>query len=63
MGIGQTPAPVFVRDGPCVIVADRDRAYGDNTVAAIERGGGEAAFGRTDLSTRPFSGPRKPIIL
>jgi NAD(P)-dependent dehydrogenase (short-subunit alcohol dehydrogenase family) len=35
-----------------VIVAGRDQARGNNTVAAIERDGGEAAFVPSDLSTR-----------
>lgn len=51
-GIGQATAQASAREGARVIVAGRDQARGNNTVAAIECDGGQAAFVPADLSTR-----------
>ena len=49
-GIGRAIATTFAREGARVIVADMDEEAGRETVAAIQAGGGEAYFARTDVS-------------
>jgi NAD(P)-dependent dehydrogenase (short-subunit alcohol dehydrogenase family) len=49
-GIGRATARAFARAGSRVVVADRDPAGGEETVAAIRRAGGEAAFVGVDVS-------------
>src|SRR5262249_39941488 len=49
-GIGRGAAVLFAREGARVVVADRDAAAGEATIAAIHAGGGEACFVATDVS-------------
>jgi NAD(P)-dependent dehydrogenase (short-subunit alcohol dehydrogenase family) len=49
-GIGRAIATTFAREGARVIVADLDEEAGQETVAAVQAGGGEACFARTDVS-------------
>jgi NAD(P)-dependent dehydrogenase (short-subunit alcohol dehydrogenase family) len=49
-GIGRAIATTFAREGARVVVADLDEEAGRETVAAIQAGGGEACFARTDVS-------------
>ena len=49
-GIGRAIATTFAREGARVIVADMDEEAGRETVTAIQAGGGEACFSRTDVS-------------
>jgi NAD(P)-dependent dehydrogenase (short-subunit alcohol dehydrogenase family) len=52
MGIGRESARIFARQGARVVVADIDERGGDETVAMIADGGGEASFIRTDVSVK-----------
>lgn len=49
-GIGRALAEAYVREGAKVVIADLSEENGNETVEAIERGGGEALFVRTDVS-------------
>src|SRR5437870_2787802 len=49
-GIGRAVADLFAREGAKVVVADRDAAGGEATVAKIRGAGGEASFVRADVS-------------
>lgn len=49
-GIGRSTALVFAREGARLIAADIDQKGGEETVAAIKRGGGEARFVRCDVT-------------
>ncbi len=49
-GIGRSAAMIFAREGASVMVADRDTAGGNETVALIEAAGGTAAFVETDVT-------------
>ena len=52
MGIGESSAQIFAREGAAVVVADVDEAGGRATVATIEAAGGRAAFVRADVSVQ-----------
>jgi len=49
-GIGRASAYLFAREGAKLVVADIDDAGGEETVATIKAGGGEAIFVHTDVS-------------
>src|SRR5712691_1300262 len=49
-GIGRATAMLFAREEAKVVVADRDAAAGEETVAGIRVDGGEAVFVSTDVS-------------
>jgi NAD(P)-dependent dehydrogenase (short-subunit alcohol dehydrogenase family) len=49
-GIGRATALAYAREGARVVVSDVDQAGGQETVALVEGGGGEAAFVRADVS-------------
>jgi NAD(P)-dependent dehydrogenase (short-subunit alcohol dehydrogenase family) len=49
-GIGREAALLFAREGARIVVADRDRAGGEETVAAIEAAGGRGHFAATDVA-------------
>jgi NAD(P)-dependent dehydrogenase (short-subunit alcohol dehydrogenase family) len=49
-GIGRAIACLFAAEGAAVAVAARTAAEGEETVALIERGGGQARFIPTDVS-------------
>ena len=49
-GIGRAAAAVFAREGARVIVSDVNVEGGEETVAAIQKQGGEARFIRCDIS-------------
>src|SRR5262249_6003616 len=49
-GIGRAVAVQLAREGAKVVVADRDPAGGEATVATIRGEGGEASFVRADVS-------------
>jgi NAD(P)-dependent dehydrogenase (short-subunit alcohol dehydrogenase family) len=49
-GIGRASAQAFAREGAKVVVADIVVASGEETVAMIKAGGGEAMFVRCDIS-------------
>ncbi|MBM4029339.1 MAG: glucose 1-dehydrogenase [Planctomycetes bacterium] len=48
-GIGRGIAMAFAREGAQVVVANRTAEKGQETVALIEKAGGEATFIRTDI--------------
>ena len=48
-GIGRACATAFAAEGAAVVVADIDAEAGPATVQAIEAGGGQALFVRTDV--------------
>jgi NAD(P)-dependent dehydrogenase (short-subunit alcohol dehydrogenase family) len=50
VGIGRASAMAFARRGAAVSVVDIDQSNGEQTVRAIETGGGRALFVRTDVS-------------
>ncbi len=49
-GIGRRAAVLFASEGASVLVADRDREAGQETVDAIEADGGHAHFAATDVA-------------
>jgi NAD(P)-dependent dehydrogenase (short-subunit alcohol dehydrogenase family) len=49
-GIGRASAIVFAREGAKVVVADRNEAGGNETVANIQSGGGIAHFAQVDVA-------------
>ena len=49
-GIGRASAILFAKEGTKVVVADINDAGGEQTVATIRSGGGEAIFVHTDVS-------------
>ena len=49
-GIGKATALQFAREGARVVIAARRAPQGEETVAEIRDGGGEAVFVRTDVS-------------
>ena len=51
-GIGRASALLFAREGARVVVADVDDGGGQETVALVEAGGGDASFWYADVSVR-----------
>jgi NAD(P)-dependent dehydrogenase (short-subunit alcohol dehydrogenase family) len=51
-GIGRASALAFAHGGARVVAADVHTAGGEETVAQIQRTGGEAVFIRTDVSVK-----------
>jgi len=49
-GIGRAVCTMFAREGARVLVSDVDETAGQETVRLIEQAGGEAIFGRADVS-------------
>ena len=49
-GIGRESALLFAREGAAIVVVDVTDAAGQDTVAAVERSGGRAAYCRADVS-------------
>ncbi|MFL5770543.1 MAG: SDR family NAD(P)-dependent oxidoreductase [Chloroflexota bacterium] len=49
-GMGRVAAQMFANEGARVVVAEFGEAAGQETVAQVEAGGGEATFVRTDVS-------------
>jgi NAD(P)-dependent dehydrogenase (short-subunit alcohol dehydrogenase family) len=49
-GIGRATAVRLAREGAAVVIADLDRAGGEETVRALEAEAGRGAFVRTDVS-------------
>ena len=49
-GIGQAIAQMFAEESAWVLVVDIDKPAGEQTVAAIQAGGGRAAFRHADVS-------------
>jgi NAD(P)-dependent dehydrogenase (short-subunit alcohol dehydrogenase family) len=49
-GMGRVAATRFAAEGARIVVADFDAALGAETVAAVEAGGGEAAFVAVDVA-------------
>ena len=49
-GIGRASAKVFAGEGAKIVVADINDSGGEETVASIKAGGGEAVFVHTDVS-------------
>jgi len=49
-GIGRASAILFAGEGAKVVIADMNDTGGEETVASIEKNGGEAVFVRTDVS-------------
>jgi len=49
-GIGRESALLFAAEGAAVIVADIDDSGGRETVAAVEKGGGRAAYVHADVA-------------
>jgi len=52
-GIGKATAIAFVREGASVVIAARREKQGNDTVAELERLGGNALFVSTDVSHAP----------
>src|SRR5262245_23120420 len=50
-GIGRATAIAFAREGATVVIGDLDKTGGENTVAGIKDGGGNAMFVRVDVGT------------
>jgi NAD(P)-dependent dehydrogenase (short-subunit alcohol dehydrogenase family) len=50
-GIGRASAVLFAKNGAKVVVADNDVSGGQRTVEAIEKGGGNSIFVKTDVSS------------
>ncbi len=50
-GIGQTGSIVFAREGAKVIIADVNDVEGEKTIGEIKKGGGEAAYIHTDMTS------------
>jgi NAD(P)-dependent dehydrogenase (short-subunit alcohol dehydrogenase family) len=51
-GVGRDTALLYAAEGASVLAADIDGQRGQETVRAIEKAGGQAAFARVDLSER-----------
>jgi len=51
-GIGRGTALALAESGAAVVIADIDKAGGQETTALIERSGGKAAFVHTDVTRR-----------
>lgn len=49
-GMGRVASVLFAREGARIVVADWSEDGGRETVAAVEAGGGEAAFCRVDVA-------------
>ena len=49
-GIGRATALICAREGAKVVVADRDRAGGEQTVGMVRDGGGQGSFVAVDVS-------------
>jgi NAD(P)-dependent dehydrogenase (short-subunit alcohol dehydrogenase family) len=49
-GMGRTAAELFAREGARVVVADFSEAAGEETVALVKAGGGDASFVKADVS-------------
>jgi NAD(P)-dependent dehydrogenase (short-subunit alcohol dehydrogenase family) len=49
-GMGRTASELFAREGARVVVADFSEAAGEETVALVRAGGGEASFVKADVS-------------
>jgi NAD(P)-dependent dehydrogenase (short-subunit alcohol dehydrogenase family) len=49
-GMGRTAAELFAGEGARVVVADFSEAAGEETVALVQAGGGEASFVKADVS-------------
>jgi len=49
-GLGRATAYLFAKEGAKVVVVDINDAGGEETVAAIKAGGGEAIYVHTDVS-------------
>src|SRR5690606_30215642 len=54
MGIGRAAAVLFAREGAQVIVAEIDRAAGEETLRLVNEAGGQGLFVPTDV-TEPDS--------
>ncbi len=49
-GMGRTASELFAREGARVVVADFSEAAGEETVALVRAGGGEASYVKADVS-------------
>ncbi|HLB07704.1 MAG TPA: glucose 1-dehydrogenase [Alphaproteobacteria bacterium] len=49
-GIGRATALLFAREGACVALTDIDRANGEEALAEVRQGGGEAIFLEHDVA-------------
>lgn len=49
IGIGRATALAFAREGAKVVIGNRNTERGEEVVKAIQDGGGEASFLRTDV--------------